>query len=382
MADSHARPVPPASGSDTFMDRSAHGESQSADPADPADADETADADCVELSSEPELSALAKRILDARRDYPIVCLTARPGEHDPALSATFVREIVGPGVPIYFVRTRRLTRYLGSLLPPRFDVWDGATRVWWPGVSERSDPIEHPRIYDPSGRYGQDSLQRLAAEFATKPRPELTLKQQLVLAERQRSQVVERAERLERVLAGTRQELDEALRGISPASSQAAHGDSTESSGTRSDALRPGDPSEETTEQSAPNESDVEGMLYRLIWSKWVDICPPNERAEHPPRRFVISSELIRTIVQRRVDVPIERLAWVCAMVIGDRAIGHAGIDAHLYRGNEESERSDGAKAMRAALKRSAGGPRLHYWSLPNGTIELAQIGYHDMSLS
>jgi hypothetical protein len=69
-------------------------------------------------------------------------------------------------------------------------------------------------------------------------------------------------------------------------------------------------------------------------------------------------------------------------MVIGDRAIGHAGIDAHLYRGNEESERSDGAKAMRAALKRSAGGPRLHYWSLPNGTIELAQIGYHDMSLS
>ena len=30
----------------------------------------------------------------------------------------------------------------GSLLPPRFDVWDGATRVWWPGVSETSDPLE------------------------------------------------------------------------------------------------------------------------------------------------------------------------------------------------------------------------------------------------
>jgi hypothetical protein len=326
-------------------------------------------ADCVELSSEPECSALAKRVRDPQRDHPIVCLTARPGERDPALPARGVREIVGPGVPIYFVRTRRLTRYLGSLLPPRFDVWDGATRVWWPGVSETSDPIEHPRIYDPSGRYGQDSLQRLAAEFVTQTRPELTLKQQLVLAERQRSQLTERAERLERVLAGTRQELDEALRGRSPAVDQATQ----EHSAERPDA---------TSDASPPNEGDVEGMLYKLIWSQWVDICPPNERAEHPPRRFAISSELIRTIVQRRVDVPIERLAWVCAMVIGDRAIGHVGIDAHIYRGNEESERSDGAKAMRAALKRSAGGPRLHYWSLPNGTIEFAQIGYHDLALS
>ncbi len=339
-------------------------------------------ADCVELSSEPECSALAKRIRDPQRDYPIVCLTARPGERDPALSATAVREIVGPGVPIYFVRTRRLTRYLGSLLPPRFDVWDGATRVWWPGVSETSDPLEHPRIYDPSGRYGQDNLQRLAAEFATQTRPELTLKQQLVLAERQRSQLAERAERLERVLASTRRELDEALRGISPAVDQTTQGNSAERPDAASDALRSEDPGEEIAEQPAANESDVEGMLYKLIWSAWVDICPPNERAEHPPRRFMISSELIRTIVQRRVDVPIERLAWVCAMVIGDRAIGHAGIDAHLYRGSEESERQDGSKAMRAALKRSAGGPRLHYWSLPNGTIEFAQIGYHDMSLA
>jgi hypothetical protein len=362
MADSQTHPVPPASGSDTFAD----GEAQS------ADLDETADTDCVELSSEPECSALAKAIRDPQRDYPIVCLTARPGERDPALSATAVREIVGPGVPIYFVGTRRLTRYLGSLLPAHFDVWDGATRVWWPGVSERSDPIEHPRVYDPSGRYGQDSLQRLAAEFATKPRPELTLKQQLVLAERQRSQLTERAERLERVLAGTRRELDEALRGILPAVDQTTQDNSAERPDAASDALGSED----------SGESDVEGMLYKLIWSQWVDICPPNERTEHPPRRFVISSELIRTIVQRRVDVPIERLAWVCAMVIGDRAIGHAGIDAHIYRGNEESERQDGAKAMRAALKRSAGGPRLHYWSLPNGTIEFAQIGYHDLSLS
>ncbi len=345
------------------------------------DPDETGDADCIELSSEPECSALAKAILDPERDYPIVCLTARPGEHYPALSAAAVREIAGPEVPIYFVPTRRLTKYLGGLLPTRFDAWDGATRVWWPGVRESSDPLEHPRIYDPSGSYGEDSLQRLAAELSVPEHPELTVKQQLVLSERQRSTLAERAEGLERTLAETRRERDEALRGISPASVQTAQESPAKGAVAEADARLTGDLSEQETGQPARAESDVEGALYKLIFSEWVDICPPDERSERPPRRFLLHRDLVRTIAQRRVDVPIERIAWVCAMVIGDRATGHASIDAHIYRGSEETERDDGAKAMRAALKRSAGGPRLHYFSLPNGTIEFVQIGYHDMSL-
>jgi len=129
----------------------------------------------------------------------------------------------------------------------------------------------------------------------------------------------------------------------------------------------PETPTEETTEQSAPNESDVEGMLYKLIWSQWVDICPPNERTEHPPRRFVISSELIRTIVQRRVDVPIERLAWVCAMVIGDRAIGMPESTPTSIGATKKANARTAPRRCVPALKRSAGGPRLHYWSLPEG---------------
>jgi hypothetical protein len=334
----------------------------------------------LELSSEQELSAFAEAILDTRRDYPIVCLTARAGEHHPALPASAIREIVGDGIPIHFIHTGPLTRYLSRLLPPRFDLWGGAARVWWPGVSTHSDPLEHPLIYDPSGLYGQDSLEKLAAVFATPTRPELTIKQQLVLAERQRSTLSERAERLERTLAETRRELEKALQGISPDSHQTV---STDPAGIPQPGDREAeDPEERENERPARGGSDVEGDLYKLIWSSWVDICPRDERAERPPRRFTLSRELVRTIVQRRVDVPIERLAWVCAMVIGDRAIGHASIDAHIYRGNEESVRSDGAKAMRAALKRSPGGPRLHYWSLPNGTIEFMQIGYHDMALT
>jgi hypothetical protein len=376
MAENHTRPAPPTSDSQTLANTSADSETRA------EDLGEAEDAGYIVPSSERELTVLAEAIRDPQRDYPILGLSARPGEHRPALDAASVRAIVGPGVPIYFLRTRQLTRCLSGLLPARFDMWDGATRVWWPGVSETSDPLDHPRIYDPSGRYGQDSLQRLAAEFATQPRPELTMKQQLVLSERQRSQLSERTARLERALAATRRELDLALRGISPAADQTTQDDPVERPDTPSGALGSEDPDEAKPKQPVQNENDIEGTLYKLIWSQWVDICPPHERAQHPPRRFVLHRDLIRTIAQRRVDVPIERVAWVCAMIIGDRAIGHAGIDAHIYRGSEDSERQDGAKAMRAALKRSTGGPRLHYWSLPNGTIEFTQLGYHDLALS
>lgn len=375
MDDGQTHGVSPVSSSPTFTSGTAESDAQS------ADGNETYDANCIELSSESGCSALSKAILDPERDYPIVCLTARPGERQPALPAAAVREIAGPEIPIYFVGTRRLTRYLSGLLPARFDVWDGATRVWWPGVSEFSDHMAHPRIYDPSGNYGEDSLRRLAAELSVPEHPELTVKQQLVLAERQRSALAERAGGLERTLAETRRERDEALQGISPASGQTTQESPAKSGAAEADARQAGDPSEQETGQPARAESDVEGALYKLIFSEWVDICPPDERSERPPRRFLLHRDLVRTIAQRRVDVPIERIAWVCAMVIGDRATGHASIDAHIYRGSEETERDDGAKAMRAALKRSAGGPRLHYFSLPNGTIEFVQIGYHDMSL-
>ena len=367
MPDGETRAPAPAI-SWTADTQAASGEAQAEQHEQPTDAG------LIQLRSESELAGLAREIRDPQREHPVICLTARPGEPDPTLDPAAVREIVGPRVPIYFVGGRRLTRCLSGLLPPRLDVWDGATRVWWPGVSPGdNDPFAHPRIYDPSGKYGKESLERLAAEFAVRERPELTLQQRLVLSERQRNQLSDRAERLERVLANTRKELAQTLREGESATLAESQSASTETE-PRQDA-----PQESASESRDENQLEVD--LYKLIFSHWVDICSPEERAQRPPRRFMLSRELVRTISARRVDVPIERIAWVCAMVIADRAAGHSSINAHIYRGSDETVRGDGARAMRGALKRSAGGPRLHYWSLPNGTIEFTQIGYHDLSL-
>jgi hypothetical protein len=64
---------------------------------------ELARADCTVPETPGHIEDLAKAILHRKRDYPIVCLTAQRGRTSPALPPVAVREIVGPGIPIYFL---------------------------------------------------------------------------------------------------------------------------------------------------------------------------------------------------------------------------------------------------------------------------------------
>lgn len=79
-----------------------------------------------------------------------------------------------------------------------------------------------------------------------------------------------------------------------------------------------------------------------------------------------------------------ERVVTVCAHVACRRAPTVPSLELHALRtdeagGSPQRTRADGAKAYRASLQ--AGTPaarRLHYWQLPDGTVELANVTYHD----
>ena len=143
-------------------------------------------ADCMVVRSERELGVMTAEVLDAARGYPVVCLTSRAGEVDPALSPAAVREVVGPGIPLYFVGGMKLQMLLAERLPERLEVYRGAVRVWWPGVSEQSDPEDHPLIFNPVGADEAQSLEKLAYEFRLERGPvDLTAEQRAVVAERQ-----------------------------------------------------------------------------------------------------------------------------------------------------------------------------------------------------
>jgi hypothetical protein len=379
LDDRSQQPKPQAS--------AAHRSAQGTGGGETADArrGELQDAGCVELRTDAELSALAYRVLDPRRNHPIVCLTTRLGDAAPALSPSAVRAIVGAKVPIYIVSTGPPSRRLSALLPAGLDVWNGAARIWWPGLSDGGDPAEHPRIYDPTGRYGKDSLEQLAASFRAR-RAEAAVERRLAVAERERAKLQRRVRRLETELDAAHREpprlSTDAGRPAKPLQPTAFAQLVEERDAKRDDGADEAEEGDAVRDAGQPSlaADDLQGELHRLIWSEWIALTSLEEREERPPRRFLLDRSLIDDIEQRRVDVPLKRVAWVCAAIIGDRAGELTGLDAHRYRGHRRSVRSDGAKLWRASLKRGAGGARLHYWTHPDGTIEFAQIGYHSLT--
>jgi hypothetical protein len=154
----------------------------------------------VRVDSGGQLRAMCAEILREDREYPVVGLTCRAGARDPALPVERVREIVGPGIPVYVIEPAQ-ARASKMLLPDRHAVYGGAARVWWPGVSEDSDPF-HPVIFDATGVYGEDALERLAREFRVQsPQPVgLSPQQQAVLQERLRVRAESRCHDVEEQL--------------------------------------------------------------------------------------------------------------------------------------------------------------------------------------
>jgi hypothetical protein len=122
----------------------------------------------VRVCSERQARVLYGEIVRRDRDYPVVGLTCRAGKRDPALAVERVRERVWPSVPIYVIEPRE-SRTLNNLLPKELGAYNGAARVWWPGVDGDSEPSWHPLIYDRKNVYGEGVLERLAAEFTSVP---------------------------------------------------------------------------------------------------------------------------------------------------------------------------------------------------------------------
>ncbi len=121
----------------------------------------------LRVVSESQARALCVEILCGDRDYPIVGLTCRAGVREPALPVERVRERVWPGAPIYVIEPRE-SRIVNGLLPDGLGAYNGAARVWWPGVDRDSEASWHPLIYDRAGVYGEEALERIAREFSLK----------------------------------------------------------------------------------------------------------------------------------------------------------------------------------------------------------------------
>lgn len=167
------------------------------------------------VTTPEDVAALAALIVYSDTPDRIVCLTSRPGEVEPALDPKRVRDIVGDDTPIYVIAHGPLTRELKGLLPPKYDVFGGAGRIYWPSLQPEDTPLTHPLIFDRSGEYDDAAFTSLERFFRPGPpigRGAITGPDPLREALEQNRQLKQRVRDLQGELS-RRQRVAHALRG-------------------------------------------------------------------------------------------------------------------------------------------------------------------------
>lgn len=322
----------------------------------------------IAISDENGVERLARDLLDHERSYPIVCLTSRQREDQPALDAAAVAAMLGDRARLCFLPDGPLTRRLATLLPPKLAVFGGAARIWWPGLDERSDPYDHPLIQDRYRVYGELVLERLQAawERGAPIASQSVYDQERLIALRDRDEARERADRLAAKVYTVERERDTYRTRALAAEARLRQ--------------RP-TPAEKVSPQ--PHVLDPDAELRVEIAREWTLAFPRGDRDRHPMAPYRFGADFIDDACALATEHR-KRLPWVCAMILTGTAQDLAGLKLHPLRqgpGGDDPQRvrTDGAKAWRCALKvHTPGAPQLHFWSLLDGSFEFATVGHHD----
>ncbi len=94
---------------------------------------------------------LESLLLSSERLTPIIGLSRSRETDEPVLAYTDVLAIVGPRVPVYLVLGMQQHTSLQRTLTRKLALASGAARIWWPGLSRRSDSRDHPMILSLGG---------------------------------------------------------------------------------------------------------------------------------------------------------------------------------------------------------------------------------------
>ncbi len=324
-------------------------------------------------ATSPEAVAeLARRILDPERAIPIVGLTSRAGEAQPALDHADVLETLEGALELAAIPTGTPTRHLAELIPSHCEVYGGAARIWWPGFNPNSDPRDHPLVLDRHGVYGSQALEHLSRAWTNGP-PEI--EKELDDRDRELALLRDRSERSEATIGDLAERVRELEQQLDQAESRRKEAEDRAREVRRIAASAP-HPSTDTTDSGDPDAA----FLGR-VFDGYLRSTTAADRTTHPLSPVVVGQEFCETL--RKVDIDENRVAFVVALLLSNRL--SQNFESHPLRagrGGEDPQRqrpADGALAWRVSVKRnSPSAPRLHYWRHPDGLIELASVAVHD----
>ena len=115
------------------------------------------------------------------------------------------------------------------------------------------------------------------------------------------------------------------------------------------------------------------------VYLSYLRVVRPEQRAEVPLPDYHVGPNFLDT-VDRLEGIKRSKIVQVCMETVTGLADHSAGRGPHLnaHKGNPAPTRSDGAKSWRTSLQRGAGGRRLTFWRLADGTVEFSKVGVHD----
>jgi hypothetical protein len=133
----------------------------------------------------------------------------------------------------------------------------------------------------------------------------------------------------------------------------------------------------------APSFADPEQGFRFLVERAWATRIPAAEQPNCPLGGYTMGPGFLRSLDSLH-GLGADRVADVVMEVITGKASQSAGRELHQLRtddagGSPQRVREDGARAWRVSLQSNTpAARRLHYWVLPDGSIEFAKVGVHD----
>jgi hypothetical protein len=150
------------------------------------------------IEEEHALLDLEARLLDPDRAQPVVAIALYEDTDETALWHQELRPILGPETQIRFIAEELLGR-LREGLGRKLALSPESARIWWPGLSSRSDPGDHPLVLALDGERRTDVIAEIARQFDLS-RPHVRRELKLIedaraLAEHRLAETVEQEQR-------------------------------------------------------------------------------------------------------------------------------------------------------------------------------------------
>lgn len=85
----------------------------------------------------------SETLLSSSRTLPVVAITTSSGVLHPLIDPDRLAQELAGKATVVLLETGEATWALSAALPRRLDVYGGAARIWWPGLTRESDPFDH-----------------------------------------------------------------------------------------------------------------------------------------------------------------------------------------------------------------------------------------------